>query len=35
MHLLMWFCAPASVKEKLVVQAAIFKNKHTYIMTWL
>jgi len=35
MHVLMWFGAPSAVKEKLVVQAAIFKNKHTYIMTWL
>ena len=35
MHLLMWFASPADVKEKLRIQVAIFKNKHTWIMTWL
>ena len=35
MHLLMWFASPGEVKSKLEIQAAIFKNKHTYIMTWL
>jgi NNP family nitrate/nitrite transporter-like MFS transporter len=35
MHLFMWFGSPAQVKQKLVIQADIFKNKHTFIMTWL
>ena len=35
MHLLMWFASPPEVKAKLEIQAAIFKNKHTWIMTWL
>lgn len=35
MHLLMWFASPGDVKAKLVIQADIFKNKHTFIMTWL
>ena len=35
MHLFMWFGSPAQVKQKLVIQADIFNNKHTWIMTWL
>ena len=35
MHVSMWFLSPGEVKAKLVVQSAIFKNKHTWIMTWL
>jgi NNP family nitrate/nitrite transporter-like MFS transporter len=35
MHLSMWFLSPGEVKANLVVQSAIFKNKHTWIMTWL
>mmetsp|Transcript_4597 Transcript_4597/g.6532 ORF Transcript_4597/g.6532 Transcript_4597/m.6532 type:complete len:511 (-) Transcript_4597:523-2055(-) len=34
-HLFMWYLSPAPVKTKLRDQARIFKDKHTWIMTWL
>ena len=34
-HIFMWFVTPAKPKERVRTQAAIFKKKHTYVMTWL
>ena len=34
-HIFMWFLTPASAKERVRTQAAIFKMKHTYVMTFV
>merc|ERR1719263_1135963 len=31
----MWYLSSAEIKEKLRVQAVIFKDKHTWLQTWL
>lgn len=34
-HLFMWFCTPKKTKDRVRKQVIIFKDKHTYVMTWL
>lgn len=34
-HIFMWFVTPPAAKVRVHKQATIFKEKHTYIMTWL
>lgn len=34
-HLVMWFLIPAEAKKRVHTQAVIFKDKHTWLMTYL
>lgn len=34
-HIFMWFLTPGKAKQRVRTQAVIFKQKHTYVMTWL